>query len=134
MIAIIPASDSPTSSQEGCRSSICDVQRSGHSGESEDDRGDALKTDLRKQVNDKTVRWIENLGDDFKLFNRDLVNLVQQVDAGYVVPERRIYKNQILEFLNFETETCLFPSTTSMRSSTVASQRRVMSALEILRG
>ena len=90
MIAIIPASDSPTSSQEGCRSSICDVQRSGHSGESEDDREDAMKTDLRKQVSDTTVRWIENLGDDFKLFNRDLVNLVQQVDAGYVVPERRI--------------------------------------------
>merc|ERR1719264_128623 len=29
---------------------------------------------------------VGNLGDDFKLFNRDLVNLVQQVDAGYVVP------------------------------------------------
>merc|ERR1719151_488514 len=29
---------------------------------------------------------VGNLGDDFQLFNRNLVNLVEQVDAGYVVP------------------------------------------------
>ena len=51
MIAKIPASDNPTSSPEGCRSSICDVQRLGHSGESEDDKEGAMKTVLRKQFN-----------------------------------------------------------------------------------
>lgn len=108
------------------------MQRLGHSGESEDHKEDAMKTVLGKQCNDKMEilrimqRWFENLGDDFQLFNRNLVNLVEQVDAGYVVPDNVLGSG-------FEKETCLFPSTTSMRSSTVASQRSVMSALEILR-
>ena len=69
------------------------MQRLGHSGESEDHKEDAMKTVLGKQCNDKMEilrimhRWFENLGDDFQLFNRNLVNLVEQVDAGYVVPD-----------------------------------------------
>ena len=76
------------------------MQRLGHSGESEDHKEDAMKTVLGKQCNDKMEilrimqRWFENLGDDFQLFNRNLVNLVEQVDAGYVVPGRGMYKDQ----------------------------------------
>ena len=43
IIAKIPASDNPTSSQEGCHSSICDAQRSGHSVESADDKKDGAE-------------------------------------------------------------------------------------------